>query len=372
MANVKRSGWASFVLIGVCALLVVGGSFFLPNAHGVTDAFRAHIRTAVALLAAVCFTSASIWLLSGVRQFKSNLRRAYALVCIGFTTFSLALLQLPLAGLFNLWNSFWITSGAVIVVFVLTTIVIYIGMRMFARLIQVKHPAGSFWLVTAVTMAFAAATFMASPHLILYKHTPDVVVYLTAVAMGAGYLIASLLLSLRIMRSMGAAYRRAMRWLAITFVGLSVGALHEYFTTYLGDTNNRYAEYGIYLWPFVVTGVLILRAAYEFSLLTREPTIEANQAMPISDHTYIGSITTLANLASNPQAIDAQLEDVRIISARLAANEPLTTNDKTQLLTIYNRIEAYFISGSDPVRTFNKDELRKRLNPDFVALLDTK
>jgi hypothetical protein len=362
------------VIILAASFLITGLSFLLPEAHGVTEPLQAHIRIAIAILTTALFTGSSIWFLSGARHFKAALRKAYTLLCVGLIAFSLALLQLPLAGLFNLWDSWWITSGAVILIFVFTAVLIYLGIRKFARLVQVEHRAESFWLVTGVTLVFAVVTLFASPHLIQYHDVKDVPTYLAAVALACGYIFASFFLTRHIAQSIGTSYQQAMRWLNITLAAMSLGAAHEYISTYFADTNINYIEYGIYLWPFLLTGFLLVKAAYEFSLLTAAPAEEGSEAIApqATDHDYIDSITTLAGLASNPKAIDILLDDVRLISSRLSPEHPLTAADKQRLLTVYRQLEEYFVSGKDPVRAFTQAELRKQLSRGFVAQLGSK
>ncbi|HEV7454673.1 MAG TPA: hypothetical protein VGO07_05435, partial [Candidatus Saccharimonadales bacterium] len=217
---------ASKKVIGIVVGSVVCAGLFwlLPTAHGVANAVASHMRVAIAALATALYTGSAVWLISNLHFFKAKLRTAYALVGVGFIAFSLALLQLPIFGMLNLWDSFWISSGAAIVVFLLTTVLIYAGMRQYVRLVHAKSPAQSYRLIVVITLVFALITLYISPHLVWYPNVKGLPTYLAAVAASLGFLTGAAVLGWRLSRTMGASYRDAMRWLAIALTALAVGA----------------------------------------------------------------------------------------------------------------------------------------------------
>lgn len=86
--------------------------------------------------------------------------------------------------------------------------------------------------------------------------------------------------------------------------------------------------------------------------------------------TAIDLVTSTAGLASNPRAIDGTLDKVRAITARLKPGDALSATDEAGLFAAYLDIEQYLMTN-DPIRTFSKQELRARINPDLLAKLNT-
>lgn len=81
-------------------------------------------------------------------------------------------------------------------------------------------------------------------------------------------------------------------------------------------------------------------------------------------------VTYTASLASNPMDIDSLLDRVRKISATHSPEKGLSPTDETELFKVYLNLETY-LTTSDPIRTFTKQELRSRLDPELTAKLNT-
>lgn len=80
------------------------------------------------------------------------------------------------------------------------------------------------------------------------------------------------------------------------------------------------------------------------------------------------AVTHAATLASNPREIDPILDNMRTLTANLKPNVRLTTTEQRELFNIYLSIEKYLVDR-DPIRAFNKDELRKKMSPELRAEL---
>lgn len=83
---------------------------------------------------------------------------------------------------------------------------------------------------------------------------------------------------------------------------------------------------------------------------------------PLELATYAGS------LASNPADIDPVLDRVRRITTIHSVDGGLSPEDESALLQVYLDLEGY-LTTSDPIRTFTKEELRGRLSPDLSTKL---
>lgn len=97
--------------------------------------------------------------------------------------------------------------------------------------------------------------------------------------------------------------------------------------------------------------------------LFKTTTAVASKAIntPLDLAVYAGS------LASNPTDIDPVLDRVRKITTVRTTNE-LSNEDNSQLLQVYLELERY-LTTSDPIRTFTKDELRSRLSNELANKL---
>lgn len=114
------------IMISACVVIIILGSagiglLLAGRGFGISNYF--HV-----LYYGSTVKSAPIPLfLSGTRQFKTGLQRAYIFLCLGIGVFGLAQIQLPLVSLFN-W-SFWINSGGLAVPYLLGVICIFYGIR---------------------------------------------------------------------------------------------------------------------------------------------------------------------------------------------------------------------------------------------------
>lgn len=78
---------------------------------------------------------------------------------------------------------------------------------------------------------------------------------------------------------------------------------------------------------------------------------------------------TAAGFASNQSDIEYLLYEIRQISSSSSSGALLTQADEAALFNIYLRIEHYLMTA-DPIRTFNKDELRGKASRGLRARLE--
>jgi hypothetical protein len=79
-------------------------------------------------------------------------------------------------------------------------------------------------------------------------------------------------------------------------------------------------------------------------------------------------VTYMASLVSNPDDIGSSLDTVRDITARLSPGESLPVDDINQLLGVYLNLETY-LTTKEPLRSFTKDDLRKRIPESLLRQL---
>jgi hypothetical protein len=360
-------------LIAVIAIVAAVLTFVIPVADGVDNPAAAHWRTAVVTVITALFVGAAIIFLIGLRGFKTELRTAYRLLAIGIILFSLSLLQMPVAGLFNLWETPWIDSGGAILPFAMATVFMYAGMRKFARLLQIRTRLNSVWVVIALVTIFMVLSGVVAHYLVQYAPLDGADAYIAVVGWTGGFAVAAALLARKITRAIGEHYHSSMRWLEIAFWSLSAAAAHEYTTTFYFNNGDAFTDYGWYVWPFVAAGILLVRASYAFLALTAQDIAVKTPAQPkeADDRDYIDSIVSVAGLASRPEEVDLILDDLRKITIMQKPGESLSGEQERQLVNVYDRLERY-LSGRDPLRSFSKEEVRQHVTPAFRAVIGSQ
>lgn len=83
--------------------------------------------------------------------------------------------------------------------------------------------------------------------------------------------------------------------------------------------------------------------------------------------TALDLATTAASLASNPADIEPLINQIDLISSR--SDAMLSAKDEALLFDIYLKIERYLLT-SDPIRKFNKEELRAKASRGLHARLE--
>lgn len=78
---------------------------------------------------------------------------------------------------------------------------------------------------------------------------------------------------------------------------------------------------------------------------------------------------TASGFASNQRDIEPLLHKIKQISSQPSSGALLTTEDEKALFGIYLQIEKYLMT-SDPIRTFNKEELRNKASRGLRARLE--
>ena len=100
-----------------------------------------------------------------------------------------------------------------------------------------------------------------------------------------------------------------------------------------------------------------------FGALFRESKATTQQIDNVLD-----MVTRAAGLASNQDMISPLLDPVRSITARVGNDQPLSGEDQQTLLGVYVQLEDY-LTTKEPLRTFNKENLRSKLSASLKEQL---
>lgn len=78
---------------------------------------------------------------------------------------------------------------------------------------------------------------------------------------------------------------------------------------------------------------------------------------------------TASGFASNQRNIEPLLHKIKQISSQPSSGALLSTEDEAALFNIYLQIEKYLMTA-DPIRTFDKEELRNKASRGLRARLE--
>jgi hypothetical protein len=348
------------------AVVSVAAVFLAP----ISAQSAAHWRAAASVAPVFLLVGAGAVFLSGLKTFKTAMRSAYRLLAIGMLLFSLLFIQVAIWGLFDLWDTLWATSGSGIAPVVLTTTMFYIASRKMAGLLQIKSLLRNLWFVIGASLAVGVGMAMFAASFVAYD-IPGTSMYIGVVSWGSMNLAIATILVYKAYRAIGPSYHQAMRWLVISVALFALASWHEAINTLWFNNGSTYTDYGYYLLPWTVAGLIMLYASYKFKQLPFVSGIGSAQTADITDQDYIDSVLAVAQLASRPEDIDGMLDDLRGVTATRQPDQPLSHESRQRLLRSYYQLEAY-LREKDPVRMVSYDEIQASATPAFRSLLAQK
>jgi hypothetical protein len=359
---VKRT--KTVVWVSVVLSLVAGASTLLITAQPAGYSSRAfHSMLFFSITNIVVQFGAALLFAWGLKGFKRQLRVAYGLICGGVLMLGAAHLQLPFVAYFDAGQqSFYVNSGLIIVPYLAPTVLVFFGVKRFAKLFDIKNIWMSFWFTLG--LATLCSALLAGLAAVLRPEGGTQFIGNVGVTTWTTvFLLQSSVILVTVYRQSGPIYHSAIRWLAIArWVSTLSGA--AYVVTLLLPANTTlFIEYGGILLPSVIASFFFLRSGYYFKLINEE----TNAPIPVKTVTIIDLITYLASQASNPAQIDSTLDSLRTITAGLGTNglqsQLMPAQDAT-LRRVYADIEKYLVER-EPIRQFTTEQLHLKITKNF-------
>lgn len=323
---------------------------------GVVPALAIGFASSLTQLAAIAY------FLSAVGSFKPKLKMAYVILSTGLFLFSFVQLVPSLSAFTDIVSrSLVVTDFFFIVPYACGALLMYLGVRTFARLLEVRFFWNSIIYSTLFGLAVAAVVVLA-PHPALPDLGLPFALVFGALAWSAAFSVVAFLVTLRIERVISPSYKSAMRWMVLAFAALAFSSFHEIIVKVYFITSG-YVSTSLSMWPFLLVGVLMLRAGMGFKWANqREISWPANAS-------YVDVVVNAAGLVSKPEAVDVTLDKVRAITAAHgSADVDLSPQEKATLVDAYLTIEHY-LTAEDPLHTFTQEGLRTRLPAQFAEAL---
>jgi len=365
--------WSTLILtvgISLLALLLPTPASWPPGE------VEFHRQLIVNIVMAATHTGGALLFLANLDVYKAKLRRAYIVMAIGTLVTGAGTLQISLLTLANAWTTPYGRSGATMLPFVLSGILLYLGVCSFVKLVGVKHPLAKFWIVLP-----GAALLTALSTLLPHVNNPIVPEATYDVLVGVGVWSGSLMLSagflvMKAKNHAGAHYTHAITWLARA-LAVSAGVLLYQgvytlvdvgFNPLLNLTSNIIT---------VISGLMWIRAGYAFALTKYHDgdipllrfMVGKEMAEPTGGpRTVIDMVTYAAELVSNSQDIDPLLDKLRAVTVKLKPGERPSAADTKSLVEVYLKLEEY-LTTKEALRTFTSKELRSHLSPELRKLI---
>lgn len=348
------------VLVGVSIMFVPLPVGMISAIESIGGGGRITLAVSIVYLLLQIMSVALFW--SGLHSFKANLRRPYRILCIGVVMIAVAQLQVPVA--LVLGAQWWFTSGFLLLLYLIPSMLLYGGMRLFARLVGVTGKLTYFRYVLPLAMGIVAASMLLpvststlAPTDIAAHMFVALPLWQAAIGAAAAYL------AWRIKHTMGMAYNEAMQGLFAAMVAYTFASFHFAALPFFGY-DNPYGTSGAYQAVFVALGTFFVVAGYKFWAI-------GNRAEAAQNTTPVDVIVYTAGLATNMQEIDPILDELRMLTASLKPGHTLTADQEKVLIKVYVGLEEY-LTNQEPLRKLTQAELRQRLAdhfpPDSVRL----
>jgi hypothetical protein len=200
----------------LAAALLIGGSTLLLSLPAAPQAqWIVHGHLAVSLALAVAYVGAVVLYLMSLKVYKAETRRAFIVICFGMICIALGAAQLALLTSLSLLETSYAKTGAVAVPFLLSGLVLYIGVRRFARLVGISSILTRISLVLPAILALSVlAIFL--PHTGGHYASELEIDASNGILVWTAFLdLTAALLILKVKAQIGSHYANAMAWLFV-------------------------------------------------------------------------------------------------------------------------------------------------------------
>lgn len=347
-----------FIILGV---LVVAGAaasipFVLPS-DSAPEAFTS--AAALTFFFSVLGLGAALLFALGLQGFKTAFKKAYAFLVIGLVIHALALLVIPIFVMYTPYFGTGVTNLAGDLPYLVGTVLIFIGLYHFAKLLEVRTWLTSPWLVVGLAGGLSFLSW-ALPH--VTPGEPEVAFDLIHSILWLECIVTlqSVLLLAKVRQTASLIYSRALAWLLAALVcNLLAGTLYlslDYF--WLPVSAASQAMYEIVGAAYACCNLLFIAVGYSFNRITRAPAKQQKSGSALDVVAYV------ASLASQPKHIDPLLDPLRTLTAAYTTGQALRPKDRQKIAAIYQSLEDYLVT-KEPLRTFSRPQVQQLIQHKF-------
>lgn len=244
------------------AVVVIGAlaAFLAPDTI-VSDAVKPTL--AITIIFATIDLAAAWMFWSGLRNFKDEIRKAYLPICLGVALLGLTLVQVPFAVLAGQDTSVWfhyISSGIAIPA---ANMLLYLGIRQFARIGGIKQKLLSAKLVTLLCISIAVLIILLpKPD----TGVPDWALSTSLVILMTGALLAAVTarITFAVRQALSRAYTWPMTWFMIFLIISALSCVQYAYLQLVATAEQPYDPRGIGLFVLVASALITLKAGTSF------------------------------------------------------------------------------------------------------------
>lgn len=256
----SRSRWQLAIVLLVTTIISYGVTL-LPNAP--TTPFLLVRLIGFSVVAALHVGAA--WLfLSALSSFKSNLRKAFIVLCSGITLLGLTLLEQPIIELLGIRDvpfiGIFISAPLVV-----SAAVFYSGVYLFGRSVGVQ---GSKWPILGAAAAIAIFSFF-MPHLAVNE--PELAFDIAGTLQGCIVIfpLLSFFIMRRVVRQLSEVYKPPARALQQALLVIVLATTYVYALRITAGANFSGIPAVIALTLLILEGVFLVRAGFTFNKVSR-------------------------------------------------------------------------------------------------------
>ncbi len=238
-------------------------SLLIPMPAGyVYGGAQAYYETLIGtFMFSILYAGSAVIYLEGLETFKPQLRQAYKVICLGIAFIGFNSLQYPIFGVFNLWTSQWFLQGGADVSYFVASVLIFLGVRLFARVLGLTPRTLSVKLMVSLALLVGVITFVMVRLLHLEQSVFDM--HLTLTTMPIVPFSLTVFGVLKIKQSSGPAFANALAWFFVTLLSSAAGVVLLASFDFAGQTK----VLPLLLLP-IVLGILWIKSAYAFNKIS--------------------------------------------------------------------------------------------------------
>lgn len=351
----------TLALIFVATAGISALSLLLPKPSDAELAlYYSPVATSVALVDVLLAMGSAVLFLLALRNFKPDLKPAYRLLAFSTLAVGLGLLIFPYIEYYGLWENLWLNMASYLQ-YLIGAPLMYLGVRLFYKKVGLNGWTASLLVALGLIVLFSAAHPLL-PYDGAWEGALTLTQYnlfkIVTVIPFALYGIAAYM-AIRLRQRTGHEYKASFNWLSAGLVFYVLNTLGIILIEVIGYENPYYAD-RLYTIPAILGDLCLLFAGYCFAAIGLPKTSKKSA----DEVTSMDIIIHAAGMASDQTKVDQYLDDMRIVTAHLQPGQTLTGADQEKLRGVYLKIEDHLVR-SDPLRSFQKDNLRSEISKRF-------
>ncbi|HEX6462558.1 MAG TPA: hypothetical protein VFZ58_04840 [Candidatus Saccharimonadales bacterium] len=258
------------VIIVAAIVLPIAGVLLVPAPEHTVSITAGQFpgSMATAILESVFYVGAAILFVTGLRSFKERLQRLYGAICAALVLTSIVSLQVPFLIAYDIFNGPWVRAGGIGLPNTIAAIIFYTSLYLFAKIIGKQNRLLSPLVVWLTAVAVALISALAQTAITPFGFAAEVA--------GTVFAWAGALLALLVRKHIGAAYTKAMKWLAISCAVLgaayAVGSGYDFFF--------RAADPGLGF-LYTMASIMFVVAGYSFRKISDQQVSKERREMPL-------------------------------------------------------------------------------------------